>query len=155
MAMQIAIGVLLLVITTVIHAIAMRLAIHGLNRVNDETWKLARHWTRTILTAAFVLALFLAGVLETVIWAWTYMIVGVFESFEPALYFSFVTFTTVGFGDIVLDPSWRLLSVIEAANGMILFGWTTALIFWFVQRITVRDVPQLSTESQPVEPTPT
>jgi len=155
MAKQIAIGVLLLVITTVIHAFAMRLAYCGTDRARTEAWKLPSHWTRTILTAAFVLTMFLAGVVEAVIWALTYVTLGVFESFEPALYFSFVTFTTVGFGDIVLDPSWRLLSVIEAANGMIMFGWTTALIFWFVQRIAVRDVPQLSTESQPVEPTPT
>jgi voltage-gated potassium channel Kch len=99
--------------------------------------------------------MFLPGVLEAVIWAWTYLAVGVFENFEPALYFSLVTFTTLGFGDVVLDPSWRVLSAIEAANGTIMFGWTTALIFWFVQRITVRDLPELSPESRTAEPTPT
>jgi len=155
MTQQMLIGALLLIATTVIHAVAMRLAYYGTERAHTETWTLPRRWTRIILTAAFVFIMFLAGVVEAVIWAWTYLTVGVFESFEPALYFSFVTFTTVGFGDIVLDPSWRLLSVIEAANGMIMFGWTTALIFWFVQRVAVRDVPELGTESRTAEPTPT
>ncbi len=155
MTQQIAAGALLLVITTVIHAVAMRLAYYGTEWAHAERWKLRRAWTRTILTAVFVLIMFLAGVLEAVIWAWTYLSVGAFESFEPALYFSLVTFTTLGFGDVVLDPSWRVLSAIEAANGTIMFGWTTALIFWFVHRITVRDLPELSPESRTAEPTPT
>ena len=147
MTRQIVTGALLLVITTVIHAFAMRLVIYGSEQAHAERWKLRRDWTRIILTAALVLMMFLAGVLEAVIWAWTYVTVGVFESFEPALYFSLVTFTTVGFGDIVLDPSWRLLSAIEAANGMIMFGWTTALIFWFVQRLARRDLLPPETDS--------
>lgn len=52
-----------------------------------------------------------------------------------ALYFSTVTFTTVGFGDIVLAPSIRMLSAIEAANGFLLFGWTTAFIFELISKI--------------------
>lgn len=54
------------------------------------------------------------------------------------MYFSLVAFTTLGFGDVVLDPSWQLLSAIEAANGIMIFGWTTALIFWFPQRTVQR-----------------
>jgi len=60
------------------------------------------------------------------------------EALEPALYFSLVAFTTVGFGDLVLEPSWRVLSAIEAANGVMMFGWTTALVFWFLQHLVKR-----------------
>jgi hypothetical protein len=155
MTKQIAAGVLLLVITTVIHAVAMRLAYYGTERAHTEVWKLRRASTRTILTAAFVLIMFLAGVVEAVVWAWTSLAVGAFEGFEPALYFSLVTYSTLGFGDIVLDPSWRVLSAIEAANGTIMFGWTTALIFWFVHRHVARDVPGVSTESRTAEPAST
>jgi hypothetical protein len=56
-------------------------------------------------------------------------------TFEQAAYFSFVTFTTLGYGDITLSESWRLLSGIEALNGILLVGWTTAMIFTVVQRI--------------------
>ena len=51
------------------------------------------------------------------------------------IYFSMVTFTTLGFGDVVLTGQWRTLASIQAANGVIIFGWTTALIFYFIQQI--------------------
>ena len=69
------------------------------------------------------------------IWAWTYIAVGAFDGLESAFYFSLVVFTTLGLGDVVLDPSWRVLSAVEATNGLMMFGWTTALIFWFLQRL--------------------
>jgi voltage-gated potassium channel Kch len=56
------------------------------------------------------------------------------RSFEEAAYFSIVTFTTLGYGDITLDANWRLLSGIEAMNGILLAGWSTALLFSVVQR---------------------
>jgi hypothetical protein len=132
---QIALGALLLVITTVIHAIGMGIAFRLTGWAHAERWNLRRAWTVSILTAGFVLMMFLAAILEATVWAGTYLVSGAFDSLEPAFYFSMVTYTTLGFGDIVLDPSWRILSAIEAANGIVMFGWTTALIFWFVQRL--------------------
>ena len=55
--------------------------------------------------------------------------------FEAAIYFSFVTFTTLGYGDLTLSDGWRLLSGIEALNGILLDGWSTAVLFAVVQRI--------------------
>jgi hypothetical protein len=138
MAQQIAIWALLIVVTVVIHAFAMRAAFQIIRWAHAERWNLRAAWTITSLTGAFVVMMFLATVLEALIWAWTYMAVGAFEALEPALYFSLVAFTTVGFGDLVLEPSWRVLSAIEAANGVMMFGWTTALIFWFLQRLVQR-----------------
>lgn len=51
------------------------------------------------------------------------------------MYFSMVTFTTLGYGDITLGGDWRLLASFEAANGIIMFGWTTALIVAYLQRM--------------------
>ena len=45
------------------------------------------------------------------------------------------TMTTLGYGDLVLDGSWRILASLQAANGAIIIGWTTALIFFFIGRI--------------------
>ena len=53
---------------------------------------------------------------------------------EEAAYFSFVTFTTLGYGDITLPYPIRLMSGIEAINGILLVGWSTALLFAVVQR---------------------
>lgn len=76
--------------------------------------------------------------LEIVIWAVAYQAllpISELASFEEAVYFSFVTFTTLGYGDITLSEGWRLLSGIEALNGIILLGWSTAMIFSVVQHI--------------------
>ena len=72
------------------------------------------------------------------IWAITYKVLvpeGELPSFEAAAYFSFVTFTTLGYGDITLSEGWRLLSGIQALNGILLVGWSTAVLFAVVQRI--------------------
>jgi len=54
---------------------------------------------------------------------------------QSAFYFSMVTYTTLGYGDIVLTGAWRTLAAVQAGNGVIIFGWTTALIFYFIQKI--------------------
>jgi voltage-gated potassium channel Kch len=67
-----------------------------------------------------------------------YIFIGAFQSFEQALYFSIVTFTTLGYGDITLESNWRLLASFEAASGIIIFGWSTAIIVAVVQRLYFR-----------------
>jgi len=57
-----------------------------------------------------------------------YVLAGVLPDLETALYFSTVSFTTVGYGDVVLPPQWRLVGAIESANGLLLFGWSTAFL---------------------------
>ena len=79
--------------------------------------------------AAAVLGVFVLHTLEIWAWAVLYMSLGQFESLERALYFSTVTFTTLGYGDITLTPRWQVLSGLEAANGIILFGVSTAFVF--------------------------
>ena len=61
------------------------------------------------------------------------------ETFETAVYFSFVTFTTLGYGDITLSESGRVLSGIQALNGILLVGWSTAVLFAVVQKLWQRD----------------
>lgn len=75
-------------------------------------------------------------VVEIVLWAVTYRIVAPaqIETFEKAMYFSAVTFTTLGYGDITLSSEWRLLSGFEAIDGILLIGWTTAFLFSVLQR---------------------
>jgi hypothetical protein len=93
--------------------------------------------------AALVIVLGVFGVfaLHTVeIWLYAalYRVVLVeTHSFEEALYFSTVTFASLGYGDIVLSPRWRLISAIEAANGVILFAWSTAFLFTLTRRLNL------------------
>ncbi|WP_395708193.1 potassium channel family protein [Reyranella sp.] len=72
----------------------------------------------------------LVAVLTAEIWLYAvaYLAVGALGDFEAALYFSTASFTTLGYGDVVLDHRWRLLGAIEGANGLLLFGWSTAFL---------------------------
>ena len=76
-----------------------------------------------------ILSMFFLHTIEVWCWALLYLWIGEFAVLERALYFSTVTFTTLGFGDITLQPRWKLLSSLEAVNGIILFGVSTAFIF--------------------------
>jgi voltage-gated potassium channel len=121
----------------VIHAIGTSAWIRHLGKKYEGDGPVSGPSAMLILvyTALIVFAL---HALEIVIWAAAYLaLVPVSElaSFEEAVYFSFVTFTTLGYGDITLSEGWRLLSGIEALNGIILVGWTTAMIFSVVQHI--------------------
>ncbi|MGB4075879.1 potassium channel family protein [Pseudomonas sp.] len=83
----------------------------------------------TILVLGMVMLLLLVGnFLQMAIWAVLFVVLGEFESFAQALYFSGVTFATVGYGDFVLSPPRQLLSPIEAANGILMFGVSTAVM---------------------------
>ena len=78
--------------------------------------------------AGVVLLMLVVSLLEVSVWAAMYVLLDAIEGFERALYFSMVTFTTLGYGDIVLESRWQLLAAFEAANGIIMFGWTTAIV---------------------------
>jgi hypothetical protein len=80
--------------------------------------------------------------IEAIIWGFTYYLLpGIteFESIEKAIYFSLVTFTTLGYGDITINSANRMLAGFEAMNGVLLLGWTTAMMFSLLQLI-VKDL---------------
>jgi hypothetical protein len=130
---QIALGLLLVLVTTLVHAAATLVALTVLKRVSRLS---LTHLWRVLRISGLVLGMFMVSVLDAVLWAYTYLAVGAIEGVEPALYFSMVTFTTLGYGDIALGDDWRLLASFEAANGIIMFGWTTALVVAYVQRLS-------------------
>jgi hypothetical protein len=125
----------LLVATVVVHAGCMLGALHAFRGLHAERWGLRSQSLKITLVAGLALMMFYASLLEAWIWASAYLAVGAFSDLEPALYFSIVTFTTLGYGDITLPEKWRLLTSFEAANGIIMFGWTTALVVAFVHRV--------------------
>ena len=133
MLFNIFIAAALIVATTAIHAGCMILAMR-LMRSHDGHLKRLRQM-RIYRVSGIVLLMFNASLLEVLLWAATYRVLNALQGFEEAFYFSMVTFTTLGYGEIVLDDQWRLLSSFVAANGIIMFGWTTAIILAAVQRI--------------------
>ena len=134
MLRNIGIAGLMMLATTAIHAGGMVFALHltreRVGRLRTRLRQMHFYWI-----AGVVLLMFLVSLLEVSLWAATYVALDAIEGFERALYFSTVTFTTLGYGDIVLDPRWQLLAAFEAANGIIMFGWTTAIVIAVVQRV--------------------
>lgn len=70
------------------------------------------------------------GMMTAAVWLWaiTLYLLEIFIDFEAAVYFALVAFTTLGFGDILLPQEWRLLGGLAAANGLLLFGFLTAIL---------------------------
>ena len=63
-------------------------------------------------------------------------------SFQEAIYFSLITFTTVGYGDVVIDSEWKIMAGLEAINGIMMVGWSTALMFSYLQIILKKNITQ-------------
>ena len=128
MLLQILIGSAIMLITTIIHAGGMSIGLRWLTIVHAKQYVMDSITIRSLIVGSLVLIMFVTTLIEAGVWAVTYNVLGAISEFEEALYFSTVTYTTLGYGDVVLEDQWRLLSSFEAANGIIMFGWTTALI---------------------------
>ena len=124
----------MILITTIIHSGVTLLVVHSSSR-NTKKGIIQKKYLRSVWLAVIVIIMFFATILESGIWAFCYLYLGALQSFEEALYFSIVTFSTLGFGDVILEQEWRFLSALEAANGIIMFGWSTAIVIAAVQKL--------------------
>jgi riboflavin transporter FmnP len=87
-----------------------------------------RSYLMAVMVATAV-ALMVAHTLEVFVWAVAYAIVGAAPADSDLLYFAFVNYTTLGYGDITPVQTWRLSGPMTAMNGILMFGWSTALLF--------------------------
>ena len=130
------IGAVLIAITVAIHATGTTLWFRWFrDHLLDENRQLDSRRMLYALTMTAIVLIFLHA-LEIIVWASAYKAIvpsGELADFEAAVYFSFVTLTTLGYGDITLTEGYRLLSGIQALNGILLVGWSTALMFAVVQ----------------------
>ena len=95
-------------------------------------------WNVTLLCMVMLLML-IGSLIQTAIWAALFRLLGEFDDFNTALYFSGVNFATLGYGDIVMSERWRLLGPLEAAHGVLMFGVSTAVLTTAVMDI-IRDM---------------
>ena len=131
-------GIALVMLTVIIHALGtLGLIRHLGRRFTDDQGRILAHKALSAVIWMMV-GLLVFHTLEIVLWALSYRFFlpgDVLTTWEKAVYFSFVTYTTLGYGDISLHvPWWRLLSGIEALSGVLLLGWSTALLFALVQK---------------------
>lgn len=125
----------MLAATTTVHAWVTCVQADLIHSDRVSTWFATSSIRRLQVIA--VGALLTAGTLflDILLWAWVYRQVGAVHGLEASLYFSGITFTTVGYGDITLARCWRLLSVGEAVNGVLMAGWSAAQLIFLGQRL--------------------
>lgn len=136
------VATILILTTSVIHAIGLDVI---MSQVEGEFLKsqgksFRHHFQKIRIGVVSILGIF--SLITIHIWLWAflyrYLELSEFKSLEDAVYFSTTTFTTLGYGDIVLKDNWRVLSGIEAANGIVLLGWSTAFLFEIMQMLYPR-----------------
>jgi hypothetical protein len=118
---------ILLAANVVVHAVGLTGLIRYLTRVQPE--KIVRFWRRAWLLILVACWLILQHLLGIAIWAAFYWLQKCLPDRESAFYFSIVTYTTVGYGDLVLAREWRLLAGVEALNGILMCGLSTGFFF--------------------------
>ena len=116
-----------------IHAIVMA-AVLWVARVASERTTSHQSLRLIVVMTATVSVLMAAHIAEVIAWSFAYAIVGVAPPGTDLIYFAFVNYTTLGYGDVTPLQRWHLLGPMTAMNGVLLFGWSTAVIFAVLQK---------------------
>jgi hypothetical protein len=122
----------LMALCVAIHAGGVTSALRWTRRQPVES---DRFWASTWLFVCLAAWVILLHLLEITVWGLFYLWIGAIPNLPSALYFSAVTYTTTGYGDIVLPEEWRLVGGIEALTGILMCGWSTGFFFAVVSRM--------------------
>jgi hypothetical protein len=119
-------------------------AIHGLGMIVGMRW-LGRTASRREpgfrlaemfwILIRVVYGLLVLHILQIIVWAVCYQWVGCFGDFPTSFYYSATSYSTVGFGDVNPPENWRILGAIEALTGILMFGWSTGILFSVVNHL--------------------
>lgn len=130
---QLILGFALMAVAVAIHLLGGLAAILHLRRrmaarAVDSTLRALR-----VLVDLFAVLLLL-HLMQVSLWALLYWW-RIGWDFNTALYFSTVTYATIGYGDVVPPAEWRLVAVMEGLTGVLMLGWSSALVFAVVMRL--------------------
>ena len=137
MLRQLVVGSDVSISNIVIHALVMTALVPAVRTVDA---KKTGHPTVLLIfvMVATVSVLMAAHMLEVLVWALAYAIVDAVPTGADLVYFALVNYTTLGYGDVTPMAGWRLLGPMTAMNGVLLFGWSTAIIFEVLRRALAR-----------------
>ena len=132
-------GFVVSILNIVIHAIVMTVVVQAVRLMGANANSPKRPVALLIaVMVATVSILMVAHTSEVIVWSLAYAIVKAAPTGTDLVYFAFVNYTTLGYGDITHVKSWQLLGPITAMNGLLLFGWSTAVIFEVLRRAMIR-----------------
>ncbi|SDS28291.1 potassium channel family protein [Pseudomonas oryzae] len=108
-----------------------------------------RRLSQDFLVLSLVMLLMMLGYfVQIALWAGLFMLLGEFDEFATSLYYSGVTFATLGYGDIVLSDRWRLLGALEAGNGVLMLGISTGVMTAAVREVIKDNLVRLRAQGQ-------
>ncbi|HEV7878284.1 potassium channel family protein [Bradyrhizobium sp.] len=136
MLRQFLVSIAVSVCNIAIHAIVMA-AVLWVARVADERATSRQSLRLVTVMIATVTVLMAAHIAEVAVWSLAYMLVGIAPPGTNLIYFAFVNYTTLGYGDVIPIERWQLLGPMTAMNGVLLFGWSTAVIFAVLRKTMV------------------
>jgi hypothetical protein len=138
MLRQLLVSIAVSVCNIAIHAIVMA-AVLWVVRVADQR-AAQRQSLRLVGVMIATVSVFMAAhIAEVFVWSLAYMMVGAAPPGTDFIYFAFVNYTTLGYGDVTPIERWQLLGPMTAMNGVLLFGWSTAVIFAVLRKTMVID----------------
>ena len=142
-ALPLVVGIGAVLGTVVVHAMAL-VANLGLVRRERAAGRFGRgFWTDLRIVGVAVVLALTAHMLEIGGWAALLVGLGEFPAFDVAFYHSAMSYTTLGYADVVMSPAWQVLGPIEATDGMLMFGVSTAMIFAVIQRLVYVRLPEM------------
>jgi hypothetical protein len=128
-------GTGLLLASLLSFAVAITLVVSVMSRVIRTGYSGESFWKNLAIMIVITLVMAAAHLMEIALWATAFRASSEISTFEKALYFSAQNYTTLGYGDVVLSDRWRLLGPLEAINGLLLFGLSTAAMFAALSRL--------------------
>jgi hypothetical protein len=138
MLRQLLVGAAVSVCNIAIHGMIMatvvQIAVHAVAARHTVDQSLRLVAVVAAASIATVPILMVAHFSEVMVWSLAYAIVGAAPASADPVYFAFVNYTTLGYGDVTPVGRWRLLGPITAMNGVLMFGWSTAVIFEVLRR---------------------
>src|SRR5271166_4177034 len=140
------ISLVTILVTIVIHALAVLGIFYFVRREHLLRRTGVRFWRDVAIVSGATLLAGVAHLVEVTIWAFLFIFCGEFAQFSGAFYHSAMNYSTLGYGDVIMSPSWKLFGPLEAADGMLMFGISTAMVISVIQlifRTKFRDLPDL------------
>jgi hypothetical protein len=128
-------GAALLLASLLSYAMAMSLIVRVVARLIQAGYTGLGFWKNLTIVALVLLITAAAHLTQIALWAVTFLLCGDVSGVESAFYFSAQNYTALGYGDVLLSDRWRLLGPIEAINGLLFFGLSTALLFAIVSHL--------------------
>ena len=127
MLTNLVVGTIVISLTVLIHTFGLIAITHVMASLVAR-FRMHGRRSRVMAMISIVFGLFAVLTVEIWLWAIFYLLIGAFPDIATALYFSTVTFSTLGYGDVLPPERWRQLAALEAVNGFLLIGWSTAYL---------------------------